>query len=817
MSKSKYPVNSNLTATDNMGDKNHTKSEYNDPAVSENQLILYKDQHYKVLENTSFSKNFPLMLSLEISDKMLACIFHTSNKKAIQADLQPGSREFYNYYAIKDFLHKCGNMLSYEGAVKLIQTIRKREKVSQALCESIHTNSLKNTITMRKELFHDCDWNYLHTIQQLLIKYILFPYQEANSEGMNKLIVNNILFETTHVKTSQICQSHEMFTQKSYSLQESNYFQQEPENYAQVNKNKQIMHFHNVNKGNKHECLSVLSLDFNSKKVFLNENISKNSSQAIPIESQKTQEGSDGMEESESCKETGHRNNVSSTVHRGNSSTSGDQETIFIPFKSLSQPIFPTYTHSYSIDEDTSLDEDSISQDASHVEDMFHDDVLESPYTDVSTCAHMNQRLASPQPSHVDTRDITELKDNYSDKVLEEENLVLHYNEKLSHSKDDDQEVPVSRDEDCVTPGIGQCEGNVQYISFMTQIQGNESNSIMTVKYNWNCNKKEFVTSNDNPTLPLPSHNDEDILQESTSSTQNITDTRYMKWDNITRWLYSHDETDYQSNVSSCVETDKSNSKHDDTYEADVVVSDNVSQHMTNSKADFALLNSRQALFHSANNHIMYDTNSESLLDLKIEEAINKYESQPYCKETHDAIIQTNIRSLIGEKTDHCFVCFNKIKPTDEKESAHQNVTIKRNIEALCLDPITLHKKVRYNSLGTNNLQAELTAPLYSTAAESHVKCAKVVSKQSESSDQKVPDTVNDVGWTEDTHTQLYSSTQALKAYNKNGVFQWKSQHSTLNTEEKCEGNFKSARRSLRVGLSRRAQLLPLHPRYTSQ
>jgi hypothetical protein len=96
-----------------------------------------------------------------------------------------------------------------------------------------------------------------------------------------------------------------------------------------------------------------------------------------------------------------------------------------------------------------------------------------------------------------------------------------------------------------------------------------------------------------------------------------------------------------------------------------------------------------------------------SCIDLAIKEYENDIHKQPCCTElqpTQDVTVQTNIRSLItSENQNCCFVCFsnnsNQFNNKDLKDGTHRNLALKRHIEALYLESVSLHKKQRYDTL----------------------------------------------------------------------------------------------------------------------
>jgi hypothetical protein len=94
-----------------------------------------------------------------------------------------------------------------------------------------------------------------------------------------------------------------------------------------------------------------------------------------------------------------------------------------------------------------------------------------------------------------------------------------------------------------------------------------------------------------------------------------------------------------------------------------------------------------------------------SCIDLAIKKNENGIHKQPCCTElqpTQDVTVQTNIRSLITlENENCCFVCFSnsdQFNNKDLKYGTRQNLALKRHIEALYLESVSLNKKQRYDT-----------------------------------------------------------------------------------------------------------------------
>ncbi|XP_033606826.1 uncharacterized protein LOC111863125 [Cryptotermes secundus] len=244
------------------------------------------------------------------------------------------------------------------------------------------------------------------------------------------------------------------------------------------------------------------------------------------------------------------------------------------------------------------------------------------------------------------------------------------------------------------------------------------------------------------------------------------------------------------------------------------------------------------------------NTSLENALHSCIDMAVRKHENdihkQPCYTEgqsTQDVTVQTNIRSLINlENQSYCFLCFSN----KSNQFNNQNLTLKRHIEALYLESVSLPKKRRYDTLKSaeshiselptnHNSRAEKSEIIegFSTDdnEDTNFKYEEYLPKVQDTSiinvenfvdsDHKVPDTVKDISWTDVDVNQkeLYMTDQIMKAPTKgeqNFEYQFPKAW-TSNIEEKALQNHVPVRRSIRIGLSRRAQPQPLHPHYPQQ
>jgi hypothetical protein len=183
----------------------------------------------------------------------------------------------------------------------------------------------------------------------------------------------------------------------------------------------------------------------------------------------------------------------------------------------------------------------------------------------------------------------------------------------------------------------------------------------------------------------------------------------------------------------------------------------------------------------------------ENTLHSCIDMAIKKYENdihkQPCyteVKPTRDVTVQTNIKSLINlENQNYCFVCFsnnNQYNNKNFKDGTHQHLALKRHIEALCLESVSLHKKRRYDTLKSieSNSRSEKSEIIEGFSSDdvnedinfkyeeylSKVQVTSIINgENSVESDHKVPDVGKDISWMEDDMDQreLYMTDQITK------------------------------------------------------
>jgi hypothetical protein len=204
----------------------------------------------------------------------------------------------------------------------------------------------------------------------------------------------------------------------------------------------------------------------------------------------------------------------------------------------------------------------------------------------------------------------------------------------------------------------------------------------------------------------------------------------------------------------------------------------------------------------------VHNRSPENTLNLCIDMAIKKYKYKndihiqshyTEVKPTRDVTVQTNIRSLINSQNqNYCFVCFNNRSNSNQFNSngvnsgIHQNFTLKRSIEALYLECVSVHKKPRYvtlkPSLETDIYNVPVNLSAKSKKSESNedffsddsneesdpedeehlpeVKDASIMNGQNFlDSDHKVPEVGKDISWMEDTmnENELYMTDQIMK------------------------------------------------------
>jgi hypothetical protein len=197
----------------------------------------------------------------------------------------------------------------------------------------------------------------------------------------------------------------------------------------------------------------------------------------------------------------------------------------------------------------------------------------------------------------------------------------------------------------------------------------------------------------------------------------------------------------------------------------------------------------------------VHNNNSEDTLHSSIDLVLKKYDSdihkqQCYTKvqPTQDVTVQTNIRSLItAENQNYCFVCFsnnsNLFNNKNLKDESHQNLALKRHIEALYLESVSLNKKRRYDNLKLIESHiSELPTNHTSSSGNSDVnegsscddnkdinfKYHEYLPKVQDTSiinlenfvdsDHKVPDVGKDISWMDDTNQrELYMTGQIMK------------------------------------------------------
>ncbi|XP_021935276.1 uncharacterized protein LOC110837461 [Zootermopsis nevadensis] len=109
----------------------------------------------------------------------------------------------------------------------------------------------------------------------------------------------------------------------------------------------------------------------------------------------------------------------------------------------------------------------------------------------------------------------------------------------------------------------------------------------------------------------------------------------------------------------------------------------------------------------------VHNRHLEDTLHSCVDMAIKKYENDISCyteaKPTRDVTVQTNIRSFSNLwNKNYCFLCFNNYNQFNNnglKDGNHQNLALKRNIEALYLESVSVHKKARHTTrLGRINI-----------------------------------------------------------------------------------------------------------------
>jgi hypothetical protein len=193
----------------------------------------------------------------------------------------------------------------------------------------------------------------------------------------------------------------------------------------------------------------------------------------------------------------------------------------------------------------------------------------------------------------------------------------------------------------------------------------------------------------------------------------------------------------------------------------------------------------------------VHNSSPENTLQSCIDSAINKYEhdihKQSCCTElqpaTQDVTVQTNIRSLItSEKQNCCFVCFSnnsdQFNNNDLKDGTRRNLALKRHIEALYLESVSLHKKRRHDTLklmeshisalpSNHTSRSEITDIIEGSSCNDdnediNFKYEEYLPKVQDTSvisvenfvdfDRKVPDVGKDVSWMDDdmNQTELY-------------------------------------------------------------
>lgn len=179
----------------------------------------------------------------------------------------------------------------------------------------------------------------------------------------------------------------------------------------------------------------------------------------------------------------------------------------------------------------------------------------------------------------------------------------------------------------------------------------------------------------------------------------------------------------------------------------------------------------------------------ENTLHSCVDMAIKKYENDIYrqscctqVKPTRDVTVQTNIRSLNNSwNQNYCFLCFNDYNQFNNnglKDGTHQNSALKRNIEALYLESVSVHKKPRYGILKPINLESgpnskskksETSEGFFSDynkeESDSEDEELQDTTKMDVDSDHKVPDVAKDISWMGDDMNQkeLYMRDQIMK------------------------------------------------------
>ncbi|PNF36370.1 hypothetical protein B7P43_G18039 [Cryptotermes secundus] len=216
--------------------------------------------------------------------------------------------------------------------------------------------------------------------------------------------------------------------------------------------------------------------------------------------------------------------------------------------------------------------------------------------------------------------------------------------------------------------------------------------------------------------------------------------------------------------------------------------------------------------------------------------------------ESHNSHSITGIEAHVNKRAYPRKTKQHIIFPLSQNEifSGSKNLTLKRHIEALYLESVSLPKKRRYDTLKSaeshiselptnHNSRAEKSEIIegFSTDdnEDTNFKYEEYLPKVQDTSiinvenfvdsDHKVPDTVKDISWTDVDVNQkeLYMTDQIMKAPTKgeqNFEYQFPKAW-TSNIEEKALQNHVPVRRSIRIGLSRRAQPQPLHPHYPQQ
>jgi hypothetical protein len=191
----------------------------------------------------------------------------------------------------------------------------------------------------------------------------------------------------------------------------------------------------------------------------------------------------------------------------------------------------------------------------------------------------------------------------------------------------------------------------------------------------------------------------------------------------------------------------------------------------------------------------VHNRHPENTLHSYIDMAIKKYENDDHMqscytqvKPTRDVAVQTNVRSLNNSwNQNYCFLCFNNYNQFNNngwKDGNHQNLALKRNIDALYLESLSVHKKPRYGILTSTNLEPDVDElPInhnsesqksetnegffsdYNNESDSEDGELQNITKMDVDSDHKVPDVANDTSWMEDDMNQkeLYRRDHIMK------------------------------------------------------